>query len=41
MIIQILCADETGEKADDRDLVGSADRNETPQGRKEAKRDSK
>ncbi len=41
MIRQILRAGENGEKADDRDVVGSADTNETPQGREEAKRDSK
>ena len=41
MMRQILRADENGEKADDRDVVGSADTNETPQGREEAKRDSK
>jgi hypothetical protein len=41
MMRQILRADENDEKADSRDVVGSADRNETPQGREEAKRDSK
>ncbi len=38
---QILRGDETGEEADDRDIAGSADGNETPQGREEAKRDTK
>ncbi len=40
MMRQILRGDETGEKADERDVVGTVDRNETPQGREEAKRDS-
>ncbi len=38
---QILRRDETEGDADERDIVGSADRNETPQGRETAKRDSK
>jgi hypothetical protein len=37
---QILRGGETGENADDLDVVGSADRNETPQGREEAKQGS-
>jgi hypothetical protein len=41
MMRQILRADENDETADERDVVGSADRNETPQGREEAKRDIK
>lgn len=41
MMRQILRADESGEKGDDQDVVGTVDRNETPQGREEAKRDSK
>jgi hypothetical protein len=41
MMRQILRGDEDGEKADDRDVVGTVNRNETPQGREEAKRDSK
>lgn len=41
MMRQILRGDESGEKADDQDVVGTVDRNETPQGREEAKRDSK
>ncbi len=38
---QILRGDETKGDADGRDVAGSADRNETPQGREEAKPDSK
>ncbi len=37
---QILRGGETGENADKLDVAGSADRNETPQGREEAKRGS-
>lgn len=38
---QILRGDLSGEKADESDVVGSPDKNETPQGREEAKPDSK
>ena len=34
---QILRGDETDGGADDRDIAGSSDRNETPQGREETK----
>lgn len=37
---QILREDETSEDVDDQDVAGGADRNETPQGREEAKRGS-
>lgn len=38
---QMLRGDETEGDADERDVVGSANRSETPQGREEAKPDSK
>lgn len=38
---QILRGDETEGDADKRDVVGGTNRNETPQGREEAKPDSK
>lgn len=38
---QILRGGKSGENGDDHDVVGSADKNETPQGREEAKPDSK
>lgn len=38
---QMLRGNKTGESADDRDVAGSANENETPQAREEAKRDSK
>ena len=41
MMRQTLRADENGEKVDDCDVVVSVERNETTQGREEAKRDSK
>ncbi len=37
---QILRGGETGDNADELDVAGSADRNETPQGREEAKQGS-
>ncbi len=40
MMRQILRGGETGENADDLDIAGSADKNETPQGREEAKQGS-
>ena len=36
---EILRGDETKGNADERDVVGGADSNETPQGREEAKKD--
>lgn len=38
---QMLRGDKTGEKGDDKDVAGSADQNETPQGREESKNETK
>lgn len=37
---QMLRGDETKGKADDRDIVGGVEKNETPQGREEAKKNT-
>ncbi|MCY7374392.1 MAG: hypothetical protein LH472_00255 [Pyrinomonadaceae bacterium] len=39
MVREVLRGDESKGDADERDVVGSVDSNETPQGREEAKKD--